>query len=58
MPGMLPMSVFWPNAPIQRHRERDQVALARLEQALSLKTQARRDIHNMIKPILCPVAVL
>eukprot|EP00913_Durusdinium_trenchii_P021823 g20505.t1 len=35
--GMLPMSVFWPNAPIQRHRERD---------------QARREIHEMIKPIL------
>ncbi|CAK9042932.1 Sterol 14-demethylase (Cytochrome P450 51A2) (Cytochrome P450 51G1) (AtCYP51) (Obtusifoliol 14-demethylase) (Protein EMBRYO DEFECTIVE 1738) [Durusdinium trenchii] len=40
-PGMLPMSVFWPNAPIQRHRERD---------------QARREIHEMIKPILRPGA--
>lgn len=35
--GMLPMSVFWPHAPIKRHRERD---------------QARREIHEMIKPIL------
>jgi len=35
--GMLPMSVFWPNAPIPRHRERD---------------EARRLIHEMIAPIL------
>jgi sterol 14-demethylase len=35
--GMLPLSVFWPHAPIQRHRERD---------------DARRTIHEMIVPIL------
>mmetsp|Transcript_105055 Transcript_105055/g.250069 ORF Transcript_105055/g.250069 Transcript_105055/m.250069 type:complete len:484 (+) Transcript_105055:63-1514(+) len=35
--GMLPMSVFWPKAPIKRHFERD---------------KARRQIHEMIKPIL------
>lgn len=35
--GMLPMSVFWPQAPIPRHRKRD---------------EARRLISEMIKPIL------
>jgi sterol 14-demethylase len=35
--GMLPLSVFWPSAPIARHRERD---------------AARRLIHEMIQPIL------
>merc|ERR1712048_1332416 len=35
--GMLPLSVFWPHAPIPRHRERD---------------EARRLIHDMIVPIL------
>jgi len=35
--GMLPLSVFWPSAPIPRHRDRD---------------QARRQIHDMIVPIL------
>lgn len=35
--GMLPLSVFWPSAPIPRHRERD---------------DARRHIHELIEPIL------
>lgn len=35
--GMLPMSVFWPKAPIKRHRERD---------------EARRLLHELIQPIL------
>merc|ERR1719183_247820 len=35
--GMLPLSVFWPSAPISRHRDRD---------------RARREIHDMIVPIL------
>mmetsp|Transcript_3898 Transcript_3898/g.7844 ORF Transcript_3898/g.7844 Transcript_3898/m.7844 type:complete len:496 (+) Transcript_3898:56-1543(+) len=35
--GMLPLSVFWPRAPIPRHRERD---------------EARRLIHQMIEPVL------
>jgi len=35
--GMLPLSVFWPHAPIERHRLRD---------------EARAKIHMMIAPIL------
>jgi sterol 14-demethylase len=35
--GMLPLSVFWPSAPIPRHRERD---------------EARRLINDLIEPIL------
>lgn len=35
--GMLPLSVFWPRAPIPRHRERD---------------EARRLIHQLIEPVL------
>jgi sterol 14-demethylase len=35
--GMLPLSVFWPHAPIPRHRERD---------------EARRLIADLIKPVL------
>merc|ERR1712176_998221 len=34
---MLPLSVFWPHAPIPRHRERD---------------NARRLMHEIIAPIL------
>jgi len=35
--GMLPLSVFWPSAPIPRHRERD---------------VARRQMHEFLMPIL------
>jgi sterol 14-demethylase len=35
--GMLPLSVFWPSAPIPRHRQRD---------------NARRLVHELIEPIL------
>merc|ERR1719414_2255844 len=35
--GMLPLSVFWPSAPIPRHRARD---------------AARREMHEFLVPIL------